>query len=393
MLEWLIVGGGVHGTFVSHYLTCAAGISRERLRVVDPEPEPLARWYHCCENTGMKFMRSPDVHHLDLDPMALRSYCFATQNEPNEALLEPYGRPSFALFREHTAGVIDRHKLRELRLTGRARGLSLANGLVTVETDRGCISAKRVLLAIGASEHPCWPRWGRDLQAAGAPIDHVFSRTFRLEHLRDWEHAAVIGGGITAVHTALALARRAPGKVSLVSRHSLRIEMFDSDPCWIGALCMDQFDRANYRDRRRMITQARNRGSVPREIADQLFDAIQEERLGLSCGEVASARLMAGTRVQLVIGDDGKAPRALLNADLVILATGFDRSRPGGEWLDRGVRDFALSCHECGYPIVDRNLCWHPGLYVAGPLAELELGPVARNIVGARHAAARLAAA
>jgi lysine/ornithine N-monooxygenase len=142
-----------------------------------------------------------------------------------------------------------------------------------------------------------------------------------------------------------------------------------------------------------MITQARNRGSVPREIADQLFDAIQEERLGLSCGEVASARLMAGTRVQLVIGDDGKAPTALLNADLVILATGFDRSRPGGEWLDRGVRDFALSCHECGYPIVDRNLCWHPGLYVAGPLAELELGPVARNIVGARHAAARLAAA
>jgi thioredoxin reductase len=392
MLEWLIIGGGVHGTFLSHYLTSAAGISRERLRVIDPEPEPLARWYHCCENTGMKFMRSPDVHHLDLDPMALRNYCFATQNEPHKAMMEPYSRPSFALFREHTASVISRYKLQELRLAGRAQELGFANGLVTVETDRGSISAKRVLLAIGASEQPCWPRWARYSQAAGAPVDHVFSRTFRIEHLRDWEHAAVIGGGITAVQTALSLARRAPGKVSLVTRHSLRIEMFDADPCWIGALCMDQFERADYGDRRRMIAQARNRGSVPREVADELFDAIQEERLAFTCGEVARAQLMTGTRVQLVVGDDGKAPTALLNADLVVLATGFKRSRPGGEWLDRAVRDSALSCHECGYPIVDRNLCWRPGLYVAGPLAELELGPVARNIIGARHAAARLAA-
>jgi hypothetical protein len=32
------------------------------------------------------------------------------------------------------------------------------------------------------------------------------------------------------------------------------------------------------------------------------------------------------------------------------------------------------------------------GLYVTGALAELELGPVARNIAGARHAGERLAA-
>jgi len=60
--------------------------------------------------------------------------------------------------------------------------------------------------------------------------------------------------------------------------------------------------------------------------------------------------------------------------------------------LDRTVRDFALSCHECGYPIVDRSLCGYPGLYVVGLLAELELGPVARTIIGARHAASRVPA-
>ncbi|MBL8151238.1 MAG: hypothetical protein JNN15_15045, partial [Blastocatellia bacterium] len=43
-----------------------------------------------------------------------------------------------------------------------------------------------------------------------------------------------------------------------------------------------------------------------------------------------------------------------------------------------------------GYPIVDRSLKWHPGIYVSGPLAELELGPTARNIIGARTAAEKL---
>jgi hypothetical protein len=28
MFEWLIIGGGVHGTFFSHYLTAGAGVAR-----------------------------------------------------------------------------------------------------------------------------------------------------------------------------------------------------------------------------------------------------------------------------------------------------------------------------------------------------------------------------
>jgi hypothetical protein len=36
------------------------------------------------------------------------------------------------------------------------------------------------------------------------------------------------------------------------------------------------------------------------------------------------------------------------------------------------------------------TLEWAPGLYVTGQLAELELGPTARNIGGARLAAERL---
>ena len=50
-------------------------------------------------------------------------------------------------------------------------------------------------------------------------------------------------------------------------------------------------------------------------------------------------------------------------------------------------RDLLLSW----YPIVDENLLWDKKwIYVAGALAELELGPSARNIAGARLAAERI---
>ena len=44
MLEWLIVGGGIHGTHLSLVLTEKLGFSRDSVRVHDPHHDPLARW-------------------------------------------------------------------------------------------------------------------------------------------------------------------------------------------------------------------------------------------------------------------------------------------------------------------------------------------------------------
>lgn len=77
-------------------------------------------------------------------------------------------------------------------------------------------------------------------------------------------------------------------------------------------------------------------------------------------------------------------------ADRILLATGFEGKRPGGELISQLIKSASLPCAKCGYPIVDQTLCWHPGIYVSGPLAELELGPVSRNISGARRAAERI---
>lgn len=60
------------------------------------------------------------------------------------------------------------------------------------------------------------------------------------------------------------------------------------------------------------------------------------------------------------------------------------------------LAELSLPCAACGYPLVDRALRWHGSadgpspLFVTGPLAELEVGPVSRNIQGARLAARRI---
>ena len=81
---------------------------------------------------------------------------------------------------------------------------------------------------------------------------------------------------------------------------------------------------------------------------------------------------------------------ARLAVDRILLATGFETRRPGGALLDNLIESASLPCASCGYPVVDTALRWHPRVWVAGPLAELELGPLARNIAGARRAGDRL---
>ncbi|NCC37207.1 MAG: hypothetical protein EOM24_35145, partial [Chloroflexia bacterium] len=68
MLDWLIIGGGLHGTHLALVLTARAGVPAERLRILDPHAHLLAHWDRCTSATGMTYLRSTLVHHLALDP-------------------------------------------------------------------------------------------------------------------------------------------------------------------------------------------------------------------------------------------------------------------------------------------------------------------------------------
>jgi glycine/D-amino acid oxidase-like deaminating enzyme len=164
MLDWLIIGGGVHGTHISRVLTQRGGVAPERLRVLDPHAEPMARWNACAHNTGMTFLRSPAAHNIDVQPADLHH--FAEYEVKDARYTRPYHRPSTELFRQHCNAVIDRGQLRALRINGSARRLTCEDAAVRIETDHGELQARRVVLALGGGDAPSWPDWARRCGAA-----------------------------------------------------------------------------------------------------------------------------------------------------------------------------------------------------------------------------------
>ena len=139
-------------------------------------------------------------------------------------------------------------------------------------------------------------------------------------------------------------------------------------------------------ERRARILEARHRGSISADVHSELRRGLKAETIvHIEGAEVESAALKDG-RTRLDLGDRS------LEVDRVLLATGFPSHRPGGEWLDQAIAAHDLPCSECGYPLVDRGLRWHPRVLVTGSLAELEIGPVSRNLSGAQRAGERIAA-
>lgn len=387
MLDWLIIGGGPHGVHLALALTVRGGTPPARLRILDPHATLLARWEACTASTGMAFLRSTVVHHLALDPHDLWQFAKRRGRQMGQ-FLGPYHRPAMELFQEHSRMVIAEYGLDHLHLRARATGLHRIAGGWRVETDEGALAARRVLLALSVGEQLRWPPWAAALRDAGAAVEHLFAPGFQRDRGAPVGQTAVIGGGISAAQVAVALARAWPGSVTLLMRHEPRIAAFDSPAGWVGPKNLRRFHAEPCMVRRRaMIAAAREPGSMPEDVARALRRAERWGLLTVRRAEVRRAEYTPDGTIEL------RLPGEQLRAERLILATGFETHRPGAPWLDAAIGAYELPLAPCGYPQVDPTLGWAPGLYVTGALAELELGPVARNIVGARHAAARLSAA
>lgn len=388
MLDWLIVGGGVHGTYASHRLTQPGCFERSRVRVLDPEPEPLARWNHCTENAAVDYLRSPGVHHLDVEPQSLFRFAASREGRALADWAAPYSRPGFALFQQHTRSVVDRARLRDLRVVGRARRLERRGKGWRIETEAGALDARRVLLCLGLSEQPELPAWAAQARLAGAPVRHLFERGFLRRSIPAGARVLVIGGGLSAAQAALALRWSSNGAVTLLARHAPRVQQFDTDACWNGPKCLAAFEAE--RDpcaRRARIAAARRRGTLPPEVARRLAAGARSGSLVVRRGEVKQlVHDERGWIAQLVDAQE-------LSLDHVVLATGFNQHRPGGDWLDAAIERESLPLAPCGTPSVDAALRWSDGLFVTGSMAELEVGPVARNLAGARVAMERIMSA
>ena len=400
ILDWLIVGGGPHGVHVAASLIAEAGVSPESLAILDDEQELLARWRRCTRNSGMRYLRSPAVHHLDPSTRSLQQFAKSSPGrQVKKPFTRPYSRPSLKLFDLHCDQVIERFGLEDLHIRGRANNLDLSDEHIRVgfaesaaNAASGELEAQNVVLALGAPQDPHWPEWASHIASEArrvqesAVVNHIFDPG--LEHVdapKD-ETIAVVGAGISGVQVAIQLAHEGR-RVVLLSRHPIRVHQFDSDPGWQGPKFMTGYSRLTDQSERRVrIQKARHTGSIPPDIHAALRCALASETMELlENTEVQSAGFSEG-RVSLDLGNEQ------LVVDRVLLATGFQTDRPGAHWLDQAIQTHNLPCAKCGYPIVDQGLRWHPHLFVSGSLAELEIGPVSRNLSGAQRAAERIVA-
>lgn len=367
-LDWLIIGGGVQGSHLALVLRHRLGVAADALRVIDDAPAPLAAWKQRAAACGMEFLRSPQAHHLGLRADALRR--ISCRHGPHSGnFLGPYRRPSTALFAAHAEALVAAEPP-GLRARDRVERIEALAGGYRVVARRQSWLTRRLLLAPGPAG-PLRPRWAADLA-------HVFDLDYAAP-ITARGTVAVIGGGISAAQTALALAHRSR-EVVLVAPRAMRIADFDAAPCYAGPKCLEPFAAGGWRRRRRHITAARYPGSLPRDVAQRLRQAVARGAIRVQLGYATGT----GDRgVRLANGHE-------LPATEVVLATGLARDLPGGPLVQDLIANLDLPLAPCGFPAPMPDLQWRPGLFVSGALAELELGPMAANIRGARLAGERL---
>ena len=383
--DWIIVGGGIHGTHIAVRLLSQHKGTPLKLKIVDPNSCLLCNWKNQTSSTKMKYLRSPSVHHLAPEPFALRNFAGTKPKQRRGKFSFPYQRPLLKLFNKHCESLVNEYSLDRLHYSDLVEKIEVQSGLVSLKTVRDTqLHSKRIVLALGQSDQLCIPKWVRK---DASRVTHIFSPNFNSSLMRDAHTIAIIGGGITAIQAAL-YAESVGAVVHIVSRHPLRKHQFDSDPGWLGPKFMAKFSREHdYSRRRTFINGGRNTGSVPPELLSKVQGRIHSGNILFHKNEVLGFKSGEG-QVSLTLRDDRH-----LKVDRVILATGFEKVRPGGDMLDQLINRHNLPVADCGFPVVDRTLAWHPLIHVSGALAELELGPTAKNIAGARVAADRILSA
>jgi hypothetical protein len=331
-------------------------------------------------------LRSPAVHQPHPDAMALHVFARGRREE----LHTQYAVPGRELFADWCAQVARTCGLQGAVRAATAQALEMRpSRQVRVHLDEGeAIDAAAVVLATNPAE-PVWPDWAARVRGEAPPdgLQHSTQVDLRPLDLAG-EEVVVVGGGLTAAHLVVGALERG-ARVHLVARRRLRVQPFDADPGWLGPKYLGPFSAvADPAERLRAVRAARGGGSVTPSSHSALRRAVGSGALRLheQCEVVAVSR--SGDRWALRCEPDGPVV-----ADRIWFATG---TRTGVD-VDPLLAPLA-DTHPVGLvdhvPVLDATLRWGGlPIHVMGPLAALEVGPVARNLSGARMAARRILAA
>ncbi|WP_237150291.1 FAD/NAD(P)-binding protein [Planococcus maritimus] len=178
MHKWIIIGGGIQGTTLATFLRKQKGVTPEEMAIIDPHKEPLSEWKRCTEAISMPFLRSPFVHHLDVDPFSLNRHAKASPFSEDASFLGRFKRPSLLLFHEHCEHLVREQEIRRSWIQGRVESVKrLENGWQIHLENGSLVRGANVVLAIGAGEQLHWPAWAQQLQTESpGSIFHVFDK-------------------------------------------------------------------------------------------------------------------------------------------------------------------------------------------------------------------------
>jgi thioredoxin reductase len=385
--DWVIVGGGIHGTYFARELL-EAGVPHDAITILDSQGTLLGSFRRYARACGMAALRSPHVQHLASEPFDMMEY--ATRHGRTDQLLaipDELDRPTLPLFLDHSRRVIERFALDTLVADATVTGVDRDRDGLLVRTEAsGTYPAANVLVSIGYG--------GRYNYPAGA------QSTDRLTHV--WEHdrspAAVvdeggdcwvIGGGVTAGQVALSAAKTA-GSVTLCTPHPLRTALTIADPDWLNWQHIERRLHSlqpGSADRYELISEVRKDGTMPEHLKYALE---HHERIRVKRGRVTNVR-ETSSGLELT-RHDGKR----VGPDRVILATGF--ANPGEHPFVRHLAStLGLETDVHGLPVLDdETLAWQrrdgyqSSVFVSGTLSATAVGPFAGTIPGARRAAERI---
>lgn len=388
-----IIGGGVHGVSIAIRLLRELPTAARHLVIVDRHPQPLTQWRRKTERQGMRFLRSPAVHHIS--PNALGIVEYAEHHNRIGELAPPYSQPSTQLFWDFCKGTLaelERHRVYHQFEVAKLRwdkGAGRFPFRLISENSEG-FRSRCVVLAIGVDDCAYVP--AEFVQWQGQyPNEILHASEFNVgcQGRQDSEESFVIvGGGLTAGTLAKSLSERGH-RVTLIARKQLQTKQFDFPPMWLGPKALSEFaSETDFQRRYKMIQQDRGEGSITPDVMEALMEA-------------SNIKIYPETRIQNIVSARKENPAEglnvktnrgdIMNVSRVILATGYQFNLRRYAFLSELITQHQIPL-VCGLPRLDTNLQLHPvqNLFGTGTIAQLQVGPASGNIAGANLAYERL---
>ncbi len=380
-IEVAIVGGGLHGTMIGAWLRKYSSL---QFAILDGMSTLANGFFESAERIGQRVMRSPYTHQLapdgalQLTDFARLVYKSLSSIERRQLELAFKGERSIVpldIFRAHLSFTACTLALQANSFQCKVKGLETEGGSWKITTDRGKISANRVILACGRRRRRTPGVWERAISRPGSRVYWVFGHR---PAVSPHQVIAVVGSGLSAASVILDHLMKGGRVIWLIRRRDITYKCADVAHRFFRREGQAEFD-ALPKSAQLEVLSSERRGSVMPEYHNFFVAAESDGRLTICRGVVADDLAIGPTFTTVRLSDSRQ-----VKADQIILATGLEAQ---DKLLPKSVeRD------SDGLPLLDDSLgvLGHPGLHISGVLASLKLGPAAANIEGARFALERL---